>query len=145
MDGTLTSSGFLFEGFRLERHGELFRADGTAVSLGSRALTVLQLLVERGGQLVAKQDIMDAVWPGLAVEESNLTVQISALRRTLDVGHTGASCIQTVTGRGYRFAWPTTRIGATDQAGSLIRIGEDGARPVSIEGAGASAPASNRT
>src|SRR4051794_21376642 len=140
MDATLTSSGFLFEGFRLERHGELFRADGTTVTLGSRALTVLQLLVERGGQLVAKQDIMDAVWPGLAVEESNLTVQISALRRTLDAGHTGPSCIQTVTGRGYRFAWPTTRISGTGEAASRTGVPEPEARPVSSEVAGAPAP-----
>lgn len=46
---------------------------------------------------------MDAVWPGVAVEPNNLTVQIAALRRVLDEGRTGESCIQTVPGRGYRF------------------------------------------
>src|SRR5260370_1095336 len=50
-----------------------------------------------------QSEIMDAVWPNTAVEESNLTVQISALRRALDGGGSGASYIQTVPGRGYRF------------------------------------------
>jgi TolB-like protein len=45
---------------------------------------------------------MDAVWPGIAIEQSNLTVQIAALRRVLDEGRNGESCIQTVQGRGYR-------------------------------------------
>src|SRR3954464_4686428 len=134
MDTVPISPGFRFEEFCLDRHGNLLRADRSPVPMGSRALDVLRVLVEKHGQLVPKQDIMDAVWPGLAVEESNLTVQISALRRTLDLGHTGASCIQTVTGRGYRFAWPTTRTGATDQAGSLIGVGKDDAEPVSIDG-----------
>ncbi len=111
MDAISTDSGFQFQGFRLERHGQLFRADGTLVPLGSRALEVLQLLVRRDGQLVPKQDIMDAVWPGLAVEEANLTVQVSALRKALDAGRSGPSCIHTVPGRGYRFVWAVTRTG----------------------------------
>ena len=53
---------------------------------------------------------MDAVWPGLAVEEGNLTVQISALRKTLDQGRAEGSCIQTVPGRGYRFRSPVTHV-----------------------------------
>ena len=101
-------SAFLFEGFRLERHGELRHADGTPVPLGSRALDILRVLVEHGGQLVPKQQIMEAVWPGLAVEDGNLTVQISAIRKALDAGRPGPSCIQTVPGRGYRFTWPVT-------------------------------------
>jgi len=105
----------LFEGFRFDRPGGLFRLDqgGLAepVALGSRALDLLGLLVERQGELVSKDAIMDAVWPGTAVEEGNLTVQISTLRRVLDQDRTQGSCIQTVPGRGYRFVAPVTREG----------------------------------
>jgi len=77
----------LFEGFRLERGG-LSRVDQNGnvspLSLGSRALDLLRLLVERQGELIFKDEIMQAVWPQTVVEENNLTVQISALRRILD-------------------------------------------------------------
>jgi adenylate cyclase len=55
---------------------------------------------------------MAAVWPGTAVEDSNLNVQVAALRRILDERRTEGSCIQTVPGRGYRFAAAVTRIEA---------------------------------
>ena len=54
---------------------------------------------------------MDAVWSGLTVDEKNLTVQMSALRRALDSGHARPSCIQTFPGRGYRFVAAVTRVG----------------------------------
>ena len=102
----------LFEGFRLDRSG-LFRLDGagvaTPVALGSRALALLGLLAGRGGELISKDEIMQAVWPHTIVEENNLTVQISALRRLLDPGRAQGSCIQNVPGRGYRFVAPVTR------------------------------------
>ncbi|HEY1383575.1 MAG TPA: tetratricopeptide repeat protein [Dongiaceae bacterium] len=106
-----TTAGIRFGQFLLDRSaGGLFGVDERGslvpVPLGSRALDVLFVLVARAGELVAKQAIMDAVWPDTAVEENNLTVQISALRRALDEGRTGGSCIQTVPGRGYRFVVP---------------------------------------
>ena len=98
-----------FEGFRLERGG-LSRVDQdgnvTPLPLGSRALDLLRLLVERQGELISKDEIMQAVWPRTIVEENNLTVQISALRRILDRDRVDGSCIQNVPGRGYRFAMP---------------------------------------
>jgi adenylate cyclase len=63
---------------------------------------VLGVLVERHGDLVPKDDLIAAVWPETVVEEANLTVQISALRRALDPERMGLSWIQTVPGRGYR-------------------------------------------
>ena len=79
----------LFEGFRLDRRsGGLFRLDdagvATAVMLGSRSRDLLRLLVERPGELIPKDAIMDSVWAGTVVEEANLTVQIAALLRILD-------------------------------------------------------------
>lgn len=100
------TDGLRFEGFRLRPEG-LSREDGSGmaepVPLGSRALELLRLLVERRGEVVSKQAIMEAVWPGVAVEESNLTVQIANLRRALDRDRGQGSAIQTIPGRGYRF------------------------------------------
>ena len=108
MDARTSPEVVQFEQFRLDRRVSrlLRRTDGgevEPVSLGSRAIAILCTLVEHGGDLVSKDEIMAAVWPNTVVEESNLTVQISALRRVLDRGRRGASCIQTVAGRGYRF------------------------------------------
>ena len=74
-----------------------------SIPLGSRALGILIVLIERQGTFVSKHEIMDAVWPGAAVEYSNLTVQMAGLRRALDVGRGNGSCTQTVPGRGYCF------------------------------------------
>jgi predicted ATPase len=71
---------------------------GAAVPLGSRAFDLLMLLVEHRERVVTKDEILASVWPGLVVEENNLSVQIRALRRAL-----GSDAITTVTGRGYRF------------------------------------------
>jgi DNA-binding winged helix-turn-helix (wHTH) protein len=82
MDGLGSLDRFIFEDLRFDRAaGCLFRTNGSCaaepVALGSRALALLTLLVERQGQLVSKDEIFAAVWPGTAVEEANLTVQIS--------------------------------------------------------------------
>jgi adenylate cyclase len=101
---------FQFEDFRLDRSGGLYRRDDTGtfvpVAIGSRALDILGVLIERAGEVVSKDEIIAAVWPGTVVEDSNLTVQISALRRVLDRGRSNGSCIHTVSGRGYRFIAP---------------------------------------
>ncbi|HJU15003.1 MAG TPA: winged helix-turn-helix domain-containing tetratricopeptide repeat protein [Stellaceae bacterium] len=107
MDRRDAGGGLIFGGFRLDRQG-LFRLgraeDGEPVALGSRALDLFRLLAERDGEVVSKDAIMAAVWPGIAVAESNLTVQVASLRRVLDRNRTQGSCIQTVPGRGYRLA-----------------------------------------
>jgi TolB-like protein len=115
MDATSPPDIYLFDDFRLDRRGGgLFRcaeAGGPVrASLGSRALDVLRVLIERHGDLVAKDELMAAVWPNTVVEEANLTVQISTLRRVLDEGRSGPSCIQTTPGRGYRFLAAVTRL-----------------------------------
>jgi adenylate cyclase len=113
MDARASTDGFLFGQFRLDPLRGLFRCDDAGglvpVSLGSRALDVLRVLIERHGDLVSKDEIMAFVWTNTTVEETNLTVQISALRRVLDQGSLEQSCIQTVPGRGYRFVLPVTR------------------------------------
>jgi TolB-like protein/Flp pilus assembly protein TadD len=109
---------FAFDNFRFDHsRGELLRFDGTGraapVAMGSRARAVLGLLLEEGGGIVSKDRILDRVWPGTFVEEANLTVQISTLRRILDRNRNGNSVIQTVHGRGYRLAAPVRRLPAS--------------------------------
>jgi adenylate cyclase len=118
-----TADIFLFEGFRLDRQGDGLsrrneRGAFVPIPIGLRALDVLSVLVERSGDLVSKDEIMAAVWGRTVVENANLTVQISALRRVLDEGRTEGSCIQTVAARGYRFVAPVTRVesASRDQA-----------------------------
>src|SRR5215208_1296839 len=111
--GTLgTSDIFLFGHLRLDRRG-LFRREEEGglvpLKIGSRAEEILRVLVERAGELVSKEEIISKVWPETIVEESNLTVQISTLRRFLDEPSTEGGYIQTVPGRGYRFAAPVSR------------------------------------
>jgi TolB-like protein/DNA-binding winged helix-turn-helix (wHTH) protein/Tfp pilus assembly protein PilF len=97
-----------FDNYLLDRSaGVLLRLDpdnGTSrVPLGGRAFRILCLLVERCGAIVTRHEIMDAVWPEVVVEENNLSVQLSNLRRVLDGDRALGSCIQTLPGRGYRF------------------------------------------
>ena len=113
MNALASSEVFLFEDFRLDgRGGGLFQraADGafTALTISSRGLAILRVLIERAGEVVSKDEIITAVWAGTMVEDSNLTVQVSALRRALQHGRSNGRCIQTVPGRGYRFAAPVT-------------------------------------
>jgi TolB-like protein/Tfp pilus assembly protein PilF len=128
MQGLAPSAIFLFEDFRLDRRGGgLFRCNGAdkfePVAIGSRALDILGVLIERAGEVVSKDEIIAAVWPATVVEDSNLTVQISALRRVLDRGRVNGSCIQTVAGRGYRFVAAVTHLapGARAHTAALAR------------------------
>ena len=75
--------------------------DGVAVTIGARAFDVLAALVEKRDRVISKNELMDTVWAHLVVEENNLQVQISALRKLL-----GPSAIATVPGRGYQFVAP---------------------------------------
>src|SRR5271169_1284669 len=114
MDALAAADVFLFEGFRLDRRGGgLFRRDERGVfvpmAMGSRALDILGVLVEQPGKLISRDEIIAAVWPATVVEDNNLSTQIAALRRVLDQGRGEGSCIQTVSGRGYRFVAPVTR------------------------------------
>ena len=97
---------FAFEPFLLLPERQLLMRGGAAVAVGGRALDLLTALVERAGTVVSKADLIAAAWPTTTVDESNLKVNIAALRRVLgdDIGST--KFIATVTGRGYRFVAP---------------------------------------
>ena len=75
--------------------------NGQPARLGARAFDVLMTLVERRDKVVSKNELLDVVWPGLVVEENNLQVHVSTLRKLL-----GPQSIVTIPGQGYRFAAP---------------------------------------
>jgi DNA-binding winged helix-turn-helix (wHTH) protein len=75
-------------------------------------------LVERPGELVSKDALIEAAWPSQIVEENNLTVQIAALRRVLGTSSNGSSWIETLPRRGYRFVGSV--VNSSDSVGSAI-------------------------
>jgi predicted ATPase/DNA-binding winged helix-turn-helix (wHTH) protein len=87
---------------------ELYEADAL-VRIGGRGLDLLIALVERAGELVAKDDLVARAWPSVSVCESNLKTQIAALRHALRDGRDGARYIVSIPGRGYCFVAPTAR------------------------------------
>jgi DNA-binding winged helix-turn-helix (wHTH) protein/TolB-like protein/Flp pilus assembly protein TadD len=93
-----------FGGFRLDRGRRLLlRIGGEPVNLTDKAFDALVYLVEHGGRLVSKDELLRALWPTTVVEENSLYVTISALRRSLKDESGGERMIATVAGRGYQF------------------------------------------
>ncbi len=99
-----------FGPFTLDPGRATLSRHGRPVSVGHKGLLLLQALLRTPGQTVDKASLMDAVWPGLAVEESNLSVQIAALRKLLGMSDDGHQWIATVPRVGYRF------VGSVDSA-----------------------------
>lgn len=95
---------FIFGDFRFDSRRELLFERALPVSIGRRTLALLRTLLRAGGDVVSKSELMDAAWPSLYVEESNLTVQIAALRRRLGRTPGGGDWITTFPRVGYRFA-----------------------------------------
>jgi TolB-like protein/tetratricopeptide (TPR) repeat protein len=94
---------YLLGPFRLDAEAAILFRGAEPVALGQRAVALLRALVERAGIPVSKDALIEAAWPGLTVEESNLTVQISALRRAFGEEPGGEAWIETLPRRGYRF------------------------------------------
>ncbi|MBB4185761.1 TolB-like protein/Tfp pilus assembly protein PilF [Sinorhizobium terangae] len=93
----------------LLRHGE-------SVALGQRGLALLEALLDAAGGIVSKTELMERGWPGMVVEESNLTVQIAALRKALGPAPDGQEWIATVPRVGYRLVQPGARSGDAEAA-----------------------------
>src|SRR5690349_14226119 len=102
--------------FRLDSEAGVLTHDGVATALGARGVAVLAVLASHAGEYVEKSAILDAAWPGLVVEEANLAVQISAIRRALARVPGGEGWIETLTRRGYRFVGPVKEIAARSVA-----------------------------
>ena len=96
---------YRFGPFRLDQDLCLLYRDDVPVALGQRAVTLLQLMLERPGETVAKNALIDAAWPDVVVEESNLSVQIATLRKALGEGG-GDGWVKTLPRRGYCYVGP---------------------------------------
>jgi DNA-binding winged helix-turn-helix (wHTH) protein len=92
--------------FHLDTQSRMLPHGSEPVLLGRRAVALLRALVERPGALVSKDALIKAAWPGQAVEDSNLLVQIATLRRALGEAPGGERWIETTPRRGYRFIGP---------------------------------------
>ena len=97
-----------FGPFRLDVNAGILLRGTELIPLGQRATALLSALVGQPGALISKDALVDAAWPGLAVEDSNLSVQIATLRRVLGEAG-GADWIETMPRRGYRFVGPAVR------------------------------------
>lgn len=118
---------YLFGRFTVRPDQRQLLVDGVPATLGARAFDLLLALIERRERLVTKSELLDLVWPGVAVEENNLQVHVSALRKLL-----GPQAIATIPGRGYRFTLPpdtivpphaTVRPDETRRSEDNLRIG----------------------
>ena len=97
---------FTFGPFVLDRSRGTLLRDAQPVAVGHKGLLLLQAFLQAPGKIIDKASLMDAAWPDTAVEESNLSVQIAALRKLLGTAPDGSEWIATVPRVGYRFAGP---------------------------------------
>ena len=125
--GDAPARAYEFGEFRLDvPRRRLLRRDGTPVPLTPRLLDALLHFVEHPGELLGKDALMQALWPGLVVEENNLNQAIAALRRALGDDTRDSRYIQTVPRRGFRFVAEVRRLADDERAASRAA----GAAPV---------------
>lgn len=124
-----------FGSFRLDVEERLLLRDAEAVPLTPKTFDLLLVLLQQPGHLLSKDELLKLVWPDNFVEESNLTSNISQLRKALGEGENGRRYIETVPKRGYRFVAEITRAASEEapqassaEAGSDIRSEINGAR-----------------
>lgn len=122
-----------FGPFRLDAAVRRLEKGGSAVTLTAKLFDLLLLLVSRGGALVTKGEIIAQVWADRVVEENNLTVSISALRKALGETHGGrGQYIETVPKYGYRFVAPVRNVSEGAAAPAAAGSGGAGAAPHSL-------------
>jgi TolB-like protein len=121
--------------FRLDAEAQILFRGAEPIAVGKRAVAVLHALVMQPGVVVSKEALIDAAWPGLAVEENNLAVQIAALRRVLGEEPGGERWIETLPRRGYRFVGPV-RV----EAGAIPEVSGAAPSPASVDAPGLALP-----
>lgn len=104
--GHRTAREITFGPFRLQPERQLLLEGEKPVRIGGRALEILIALVERPGELLAKDELMARAWPNVVVDEGNLRTQMALLRRALNDGRASARYVVAVPGHGYRFVAP---------------------------------------
>lgn len=101
-----------FGRFRVLLRQRQLLADGVPIELGTRAFDLLMVLIDADGALVTKDELLALIWPGIFVEETNLKVQVSALRKALGEDR---DLIRTEFGRGYRFTAAVSSVAAVPE------------------------------
>jgi predicted ATPase/DNA-binding winged helix-turn-helix (wHTH) protein len=104
-----------FGSFRLLPVQRVLLEGDQPIRLGSRAFEILFALIERSGDIVGKEELIARVWPNTIVEEATLRVHIAALRKVLGCDNNGRY-VENISGRGYRFVAPVTRLGDSKPA-----------------------------
>ncbi|USI73887.1 ATP-binding protein [Sphingomonas morindae] len=121
---------YLFGPFLFIPRGHLLVRGKERIRLGSRAADILHLLISRTGGLVTKQELIDHTWPSTTVDDANLKVHVSSLRRALGDTKSQTTYIATVPGRGYQFIAPVLMTDAKEPGAVGIVPGESRGQPV---------------
>ena len=116
-----------FGPFRLDPVERMLMGKGQVVALTPKGFDLLLALVRNAGRVVDKEELMREIWPDTFVEENNLTVNISALRKVLGEGASDQRYIQTVPRRGYRFA---ASVRQSVESGPLAQRGSEPLKPI---------------
>src|SRR6201987_4519318 len=103
MSGAIVRRKLGFGPFELSIGERVLQRDGQVLPLGDRALDILIYLADRPGEIIAKQELIDHVWPEVTVEEGSLRVHVAAIRKALGDGQFGNRYIANIKGRGYSF------------------------------------------
>lgn len=127
----MNSPRYAFGPFVLDPTRRLLLRHGTEVTLTPKAFDLLRVLVESRGEVVSKEQLLEAIWPDTVVEESNLSFQVSTLRKVLGEKRAGSRYVGTIPGRGYQFVAPVEIIVATE-----VLIEETSRETVEIEETG---------
>lgn len=112
---------YVFGPFELRAPERLLLHEGVQIALGSRAMDVLLCLIERAGEVVGQDELLDLVWQGVTVEPAALRVHLSTLRKALAEADPEASYVSNVAGRGYSFVGPVGRVPATEAHRSGVK------------------------
>jgi DNA-binding winged helix-turn-helix (wHTH) protein len=105
-----TPATLVFGPFLLDESTAVLYRGTDPLRVGRRAVALLSALAKRPGIVLSKSELIEAAWPGLAVQDSNLTVQIASLRRALSSEPGGKRWIETMPRRGYRFVGPVALV-----------------------------------
>src|SRR5688500_5671960 len=120
----MMASDYHFGPFRLELGNERLWQGPEEVILRPKSFAVLQYLVAQPGRLVTREEVLQAVWPGITVSDAVLTVCIGEIRRALQDSHQAPQFIETVHRRGYRFLGTITATPVSGGAPGLERSSE---------------------
>src|ERR1700756_5719052 len=118
MSGAAVHRKLKFGPFELSIGERLLRREGQVLPLGGRALDILIYLVERPGEVIAKQELIDHVWSDVTVEEGSVRVHVAAIRKALGDGQFGNRYIANIKGRGYSFVGTVLSLGGATEARS---------------------------